>query len=240
MCSVLTLTRRLLPLLVAGLFASSAAALADVNLSIQADTMNVAPGDVGDAFDVLLTNTGPSSVNIAGFVFGLFTTDTDITFTEADVDTDVMPYIFAGDSFVQIVESTPVISLQLVSYPPLPAQILTASDLTYDDTNVAVGAGQSVDLGRVLFDVDSDPTAQTFTVSFIDTIDPPPQYLFNNLSDADGNAVDVDNLESADFSIQSQTVVPEPSAAALLMTVLMCLWMANRLVRARRTRATRP
>lgn len=224
-------------MIVAGVLVSSATALADVSLSIQADTTNVVAGDVGDAFDVILTNDGTSSFNIAAFVFGLSTTDPDITFTEADVNTEVMPYIFAGDSFVQIEEGTPVISLQLVSFPALPAQILTASDVTNDATGIVVAPGGAADLGRVLFDVAPDPTSQAFTVSFIDTTFQ-GQYLFNNFSDDDGNAVDVDNLESADFSIQ--TAVPEPSAAVLLLTVLMCMLAANRLVRARRGRATRP
>ena len=136
---------------------------------------------------MLLTNDGTSSFNIAAFVFGLSTTDPDITFTDADVNTEVMPYIFSGDSFVQIEEGTPVISLQLVSFPALPAQILTASDVTNDATGIVVAPGGTADLGRVLFDVASDPTSQTFTVSFIDTTFQ-GQYLFNNFSDDDGNA----------------------------------------------------
>ncbi len=128
--------------------------------------------------------------------------------------------------------------LRLVSFPALPAQILTASDLADDLNGVSVDAGGTVDPGRMLFDVAPDPTASTFTVSFIDDTYL-GQYLINNFSDEDGNAVNVDSLESADFSIQSQTVVLEPSAAILLLRLLMCLWARNRLVRVRRARAAR-
>jgi len=222
------LQRRLLPLLLAGVIGSPAA-LADIIYSIQADTAKPSPGDTGDAFDVLLTDTGSSSVNIAAFSFGVTTTDTDITFTEADVNTVVSPYIFAGDSFVQIEEFTPVISIATpVDLPALPSQSLTANDLTDDSANIAVGAGDTVDLGRVLFNVAPNAALQGFTVSF--TTNPLSQ--FNNLSDNQGTGFNPDSATSADFTISESATVPEPAGVVLLASVFLCAgvlqWMRQR------------
>ena len=226
--STRALAKRLLPLLVAGALASSAA-LADATFSIQPDTLNPAQGDIGDAFDVLLTNDGTSDLDIAGFSFGLFTTDTDITFTEADVDTIVGNYIFLGNSFVVISLSSSVISLATpVGLPPLPGQTLTANDATNTPGSwVTVGAGDTVDLGRVLFDVNPNAVLQSFTISFLGS--PGLFNPYNNLSDENGDPINVDSLQSANSTI-SQTV-PEPSPAVLLPIGLTCLWMFRRLFR---------
>jgi len=197
------LAKRLLPLLVVGAFASTAA-LAGVTFSIQADTPNPAPGSTGNAFDVLLTNTGPSPINIAAYVFGVATTDTDITFTEADVSTVVSPYIFAGNSFVADFLGGITDIPAPVGLPPLPAQVLLASDVGNNPSSfTTVAAGRTVDLGRVLFNVAPNAVVQGFTVSFIMTLfpNPPGGYADNNLSDENGNAIDIDTFQSASFNV---------------------------------------
>jgi hypothetical protein len=220
------LARRLVPLLLAGALGSSMA-LADVDFSIQADTLNPAQGDVGDAFDVLLTNTGPNPIDIGAFSFGVFTTDTGITFTEADLNTEVSPYIFAGDSFYQILVGTTVISIPApVLLPALPAQYLIAGDTTADATDVVVLSGETVDLGTVLFDVSPTATPGDFTVLFTDS----PTSQYNNLASyTTGGGVNVDNTSGAEFTITQS--VPEPSPAVLLGTGLACLWGLRRLFR---------
>jgi hypothetical protein len=50
-------------------------------------------------FDVLLTNTGPSSQNIAAFNFELTTVDTNITFTDVTTSTTTAAYIFSDSLF---------------------------------------------------------------------------------------------------------------------------------------------
>jgi len=232
------LAKRLLPLLVASALGSPAA-LADVILSIQTNTPNPMQGDTGDSFDVLLTNTGPSEVDIAAFSFGVFTTDTDISFTEADVSTDgPNPYIFFGNSFDQIYLGGVISNPSPVGEPSLPAQFLTASDvgnayLSY----TAVAAGETVDLGTVLFDVDPNAAIQSFTVSFDMTLfpNPPGGYQWNNLSDENGNAVNIDSFQSGTFNVTEG--VPEPSPLLLLPIGLTCLWMFSRPGRSRRARA---
>ena len=73
------------------------AASASVIYSIEPVTPVAQPGDVGDVFEVLLNNTGPS-ISVGAFTFGVTTTDTDITFVSADTSTTADPYIFAGYS----------------------------------------------------------------------------------------------------------------------------------------------
>jgi hypothetical protein len=216
--------KRLLPLLVAGVL-SAPAAWAGVIYSIQMDTLNPAPGTTGDAFDVLLTNTGPSSLDIAAFSFGVFTADTDITLTEADVSTVVSSYVFAGNSFVVAFLGSPVISITSG------AQTLTANDTTNTPSSfVVVGAGSTVDLGRVLFNVAANAGPQTFTISF--TGSPGVNNLNNNLSDQNGDAISVDSLDSVNFS--DTQAVPEPGTAVPLLAGLTCLWMFSRRLRSGR------
>src|SRR5450631_1810049 len=85
----------LLSVLVLALLSLAAPARADIILSVQ--SVAGAPGSSGN-FDVLLTNTGPSIQNIAGFAFELSTADTNITFTDVTTSTTTASYIFAGDS----------------------------------------------------------------------------------------------------------------------------------------------
>ena len=71
---------------------------------------------------MLLTNTGASSVALGAFSYEITTSDTDISFTGADTSTTA-PYVFAGDSFVDIngfplyVNSLPSQTLKPPIYP---------------------------------------------------------------------------------------------------------------------------
>ena len=64
----------------------SPAVRADLVLSMQ-PVISAAPGSTGNAFDVLLTNTGASSVDLGAFAYEITTADTDISFTDADTST---------------------------------------------------------------------------------------------------------------------------------------------------------
>ena len=215
------------------------AAMADIVLSIQPNTPNPMPGDVGDSFDVLFTNTGLSEVDIAGFEFAVFTTDTDISFTEADASAIVYPYIFAGDSFTVDYLGGVTSIASPATLPPLPGQEILAIDTTNDATNVAVGAGDTTDLGTVLFNVAPTVSSQSFTVSFDTTLAPVSAggYLYNNFSDANGDAIAPDSFVSADFDIGT---APEPSPLILLPIGLACLWIFGRRRRVATPRAHRP
>jgi hypothetical protein len=71
------------------------------SFSIAPSTVSASAGDVGDAFDVLLTNNGSFDISVAAFAFEVTVADTDVTLTGADFSTTAAPYIFAGDSFDQ-------------------------------------------------------------------------------------------------------------------------------------------
>lgn len=190
-----------------GIFAASCGvvlmccpARATTTFSIDPSTIGASPGDVGDAFDVVLTNNGPDSITVAGFAFEVSVTDADITLTGADFSTVAFPYIFAGQSFDQDLAAP----LNFTS-----GQTLDAGDDS-DSAGVTLTSGESLALGNVMFDVANGAATGSFAVSFTGT----PTADFNSLSDASGNAINVDNFAGGAININT---VPEPSSALLLL-----------------------
>jgi hypothetical protein len=169
---------------------------ATVTSSIQPTSVYSNPGDVGDAFNVILTNSGLSSISIESFSFEVSVTDPDITLTSADFSTLAFPYIFAGDSF-------DVINGFALNTNG-PGQTLDASDVTNDGAGVTLSSGESLALGRVLFDVSPTAALDAFTVSFTGT---PTVADGNNLSDPTGDSIVIDF-----FAIGTVYLVPEPSS----------------------------
>src|ERR1022692_4823063 len=75
-----------------------ATAQADVLITVHNST--ALPNSTGNAFDVTLTNTGPSTQNIADFALLITVTDTDISFDAASSsNATALTYNFNGDSF---------------------------------------------------------------------------------------------------------------------------------------------
>jgi hypothetical protein len=178
------------------------------------------PGDVGDSFDVLLTNSGTSDISIAAFSFEVSVTNPDITLTGADFSTGANPYIFATDSFDAINGFT----LNTTS----PGQTLDAGDVTNDGAGITLAPGQSLALGDVLFNVANGTASGSYTVSFSGGAD------FNNLSGPAGNAINVDSFSSGTIFISSVATVPEPVSAlplagALIIGVLVVRKRGRRL-----------
>jgi hypothetical protein len=195
------------------------AARASTTYSIQPPTVGASRGDVGDAFDVVLTNSGPSSISVAGFFFEVSVTDPDITLTGADFSTGSFTYIFAGDSFDQ----NNFLALNTTS-----GSTLDGSDSTNDGAGITLMSGQSLALGRVLFNI--SPTAATgpFTVSFTGT---PAVTDANSLSDPAGAPITVGSFTSGTITITSSSV-PEPSSLWLVLGGMVA-------VAVRRTREAR-
>jgi hypothetical protein len=190
------------------LIASCAAVLAcsparaTTTFSIEPSTVNANPGDVGDTFDVVLTNNGPDPITVAAFDFEVSVTDSDITLTGADFTPVADPYIFAGDS----VDEDLSLPLNLNS-----GLTLDAND-SYDlSGGVTLASGESLSLGEVLFSVSPSAAGGPFTVSFTGT---PAVADGNNLSDASGAAINVDNFTGGTIDISS---VPEPSSLLLML-----------------------
>ena len=199
--------------IVAALFglaiAAAPPALADLVVSVSSAAVN--PGTANDVLDVTLLNTGNSAVTVLAFSFGLSVNSPDITFSEATISTGT-PYIFAGHSLFG-----PDIGSAA-------GQSLTASDL-FDiaGSGAVVGAGGSVGLGQVLFDVAANAASGVFAVSLS-----APE---TSLADPTTANLPIQSLVDGQISIAAQPSVPEPSAVFGITISLAALAM-----RLRRTR----
>ena len=177
---------------------------ASVTYSIDPSIIPAQPGDVGDSFDVFLTNSGPGTLSVAAFTFEVSVTEPTITLTGASVSTGANPYIFAGDSFDEINGFT----LDYVNTAGPSPQRLDASDLSNDLAGMQIAPGASIDLGKVFFDVANPAQAGNFAVSFTGVVSNVANA--NNLSTPEGDGIAVDSFSSG--TIQ---VVPLPRAAVL-------------------------
>jgi hypothetical protein len=181
---------------------SALPASADVILGI--GSVYAAPGSSGNAIEVYLLNTGGSSIVIGGFNFEIGA-DSDIDFTGAGYSTSA-PYIFAGDSFDQAYSLPLNLSI---------GSSLLASDSSYSGDGATLGAGHTLGLALVTFDVSPTAAAGPVTVSF--SIGPSD----TNLSDLLGHSIPIDRF--VDGTINVPAAVPEPSTAAMFLAALMGL-----------------
>ncbi|HTB15034.1 MAG TPA: PEP-CTERM sorting domain-containing protein [Bryobacteraceae bacterium] len=210
-----------LRLLVAGCGATLLCSPASATeFSIQPSIVVASPGAVGDAFDVVLTNNGASSITVGTFAFEVSVTDPDITFVGADFSTSAAPYIFAGQS----VDET--FSLPLLTSNT--GQTLDASDSFFPfGSGATLTPGESLALGEVLFDVSPTAAPGSFAVSFTGT---PSVADANNLSDPTGAPIGVDTFTPGSIDVVSS---PEPSSIFLVLTGAAALALSIR--RRRRT-----
>jgi hypothetical protein len=186
----------------------SVPAKADIVLSLESVTG--APGSTG-TFDVLLTNTGPSSQNIAAFNFELTTPDTNITFTDVTTSTTTATYIFPDSFFGP--DITTIAGGQTVEAGDV--------DATFNGTDVAAGATYGI--GNVSYAINPGASngeiAEVDFAAFTDTslVDS----LFNNVGFSS---------ESGTITVQtSSTTVPEPSTALPLAgAMLAAAWLIQR------------
>ncbi len=179
--------------------------------SISPVTVSAQPGDSGDLFDVLLTNSGPAPVSVAGFSFEVTAADPDITLTGADYSPVAAPYIFAGNSYFQ--ENG--IPLNFVNADGGSPQILDAGDVAADSIGTTLAAGESVGLGQVLFDVDNSAQPGPFAVSFSGEVSGIADA--NNLSTPEGDTISVDSFSGGTISVSGVPSVPEPASLMLAL-----------------------
>jgi len=186
-------------------------ARADILLSLESP-ITAQPNTTGDAFDVLLTNTGPSVANIASFSFGITTSDTDITFTDANTLTVANSYIFAGDSF-DVING---FGLATASG----AQTLEASDASNSGLGANLASGATVGIGHVLFDVAAGAKLGSAPLTF---------EVFPTTSLSDSNGANVGFTATPGTINVATTAVPEPSTIGLLFCALTaCAFVARR------------
>jgi hypothetical protein len=193
------------PAALATLLFFSAPAHADFIFSLEPGITG-AVGSTGNFFDVLLTNTGGSAVTVGSFSFGITTADTDITFTNADTSTTT-PYVFTGDSF----DDNNAFTLYTNS---LPGQTVEASDASNSTLGDSVGAGATVGVGRITFDIASGATPGPFAVTFEDS-------PTTGLSDAGGNNLDFTATPGTITITSSNTTVPEPAQGGPIICALV-------------------
>lgn len=206
--------RRLASILVftvAWMLFSVGAAQAILMITVESVTAN--RGSSGDSLDVILQNLGPLPVNIASFSFGLSTSSAHVTFTAATTGTTTAPYIFDGLSFFgPTISTTP------------PGQSLQASDLFSGAGGSAIGAGVTVGLGHVLFNVDSSAPGGPIPVTLASF----PQ---TSLADQNNANVPVTTLASGTITVPGGSTAPEPSTlllSALGGTLLLARFMRER------------
>src|SRR6266851_4649032 len=161
--------------------------------------INVNAGTSGDGFDVLLTNLSGPAVSLAGFTFEISVPSTDILLSAANTATLLDPYIFSGKSLFG-----PNITVANTG------QDLSASDLySVIGSGITLGAGATVGLGHILFDVSATAHSETVTVTFFAS-------PATSLSDDLANNVPINTLTNGQIDITG--TVPEPSYRLLLLT----------------------
>jgi hypothetical protein len=196
---------------VAAFLLYSVPARADLIVSIESP-INVNAGTAGNGFDVLLTNSGPSAVSIAGFTFELSVPGTDILLSDATTATVVDPYIFSGHSlFGPNIEVTNT------------GQDLSASDLDDTFANITLGMGATVGLGHILFDVSAGAPTESVPVKLV-------AFPATSLADDQTANVQIDTLSNGQINITGTVGnVPESSSLLLLLTAGSLIWVGFRI-----------
>lgn len=170
---------------------------------VSIESVSVAPGGAG-AFDVWLTNTGPSPLTIGGFTFGVSVDSPDVSLTNANTATD-NPYIFAAVS---------LFGPDLTG--PNSGQTITVSDVYITPLlGSTVAAGASVGLGSVQFALSPNSGDGPYFTSFIP--------VRTSLADELGNAIAIEAMNGG-----SIIVVPEPSSWILIGAGAGLLWFRRR------------
>lgn len=172
-------------------------------MSINPANTPATAGSLGNFFDVLLTNTSPGAVNIAGFSYQLTVGTTDLVFTAASTTSPA--YIFSGNSFADDFNTG-----DIRTSPN--GQSLQASDLTSNAANISLSGMTAFSLGRVTFSILSGAPIGPIAVN----IDTGPA---TSLSDAQGNPIALGPPIGGTVTVSAGGggAVPEPSTAFLLL-----------------------
>jgi len=183
---------------------------AQADIIVSAVPVTATAGSVGNQFDVSLTDTGPASIAVSGFTFEISVANPFISFTDATTST-VLPYIFDTNS---------LFGPDLTG--PANGQSIAVSDLyAIPLAGVTIGAGSTVGLGRVSFDVLAGAAPGTFPVIFS---------AFPSTSLSDPNALDIPiaTFNPGAITISGETPVPEPSLAGSVIGALLVMYFVCR------------
>ena len=185
--------------------------MASASIVLTAQSVAVNAGTAGNFFDVTLSNTGPNAITLGGFSFEISVAGAGITLTSATTATAIS-YIFAGVSLFG-----PNINTSG------PGSTLGASDLwDFSGATPTVGAGGTVGLGHVFFDVAAG-TSGPFSVSF-------SPYGFTSLSDLLGSNLAADLVQLGTITVNDPggAAIPEPSSLVLVAMPALYLMYRRR------------
>lgn len=191
---------RLAGLFAVGLaFLTTSAAHADFIFTVN-DVSAVAGSTGNTTLEVSLTNSGSvASPQIAAFQFQLMVQGTSgVTFADVDTLTASHPYLFGTNT-----------SAPPLSFDAFPNTAFTASDLyTIPNSGVSLGAGQTLGLGRVTFDV---------SLSAIGLVPVTLVPNFNDsLLDPNGDPIDATyHFVNGSIRVLPVAAVPEPASLVL-------------------------
>ena len=185
---------------------------AKADLVIGAQSVSANAGSTGSSFEVYLTNTGTSSIDVAAFSFEISTANSNVSFTGATTST-TDPYIFAGNSLFGP-GIGPVVDT-------VPGQSIDASDLNVVGSST-IDPGAIFGLGEISFDVAPGTTPGNYAVSFTSF----PSTSFSDLAG--------DNLafttSDGSITVNGTSQVPEPSGLWLVASsVAGWLWKRRRM-----------
>jgi hypothetical protein len=190
---------------------------AQAGLILSLNDVTAAAGSTGNrSLEVSLTNSGAvATPEIAAFQFQLTVSGASgVTFTDADIMTANNPYIFGSNT-----------GAPPLSFDPFPNTAFTASDIyTIPNSGVALGAGQTVGLGRVTFDVALSAggiVPVTIVPNFTDSVLDPNGDPINLPYEFVNGSIDV-----------TATAVPEPPSLVLALFGIMAACL-GRFCRAR-------
>jgi hypothetical protein len=176
-------------------------------------------GSTTDGFYVTLTNTGSSPVDdiaIAGFNFGVTTTDSNLTFTDVNTGPVTASYIFGSNGLFGF-DITTVAS----------GTSVTAGDVyATPNAGVTVAGGTTTELGYVVFTLDPSTPAGPIVLTF-------SAFPTTSLSDPNGGDIGFTLPSSSDTTIQvTSGSVPEPAAVVLgLQAILLSGYVGRRRAR---------
>ncbi len=205
---------RYLAVAVAVLLLAVAPASAGFILTLNVQSTTATAGSTSNDLEITLTNSGSSAVTIAGFSFGIQSSSSNITFTDAQINT-TLPYVFAGNSLFGP-DITTSVGNSLFGpdiAPSAPGLSLTASDFAAVG-GTSLGSGETVGLAHVSFNVAAGTPNGPVTVSFL-------SYPTTSLSDDQDNNLSFNAPDGTiTVSGSGSAVVPEPSSLLLAITAL--------------------
>ena len=171
---------------------------AQAALVLEVENATALAGSSNNSFDVVLENTGPSSVTIAGFSFAL-TSSSRVTYTDVTTAT-ALPYIFNGNS-----DFAPDIVISAGA-----GAVSAGDNYATPNAGFTLAADTTVALGHVLFNIGAGGAASI-------PVDISPASDDTELTSPAGAPITITTLEDGTIMV---TTVPEPSSLVLATGVL--------------------